>query len=230
MGQSQDSLFSPGTVATSVLLHVLCFGAFAALSCSALKHKPEEIEVMDITVVIDENLDKPPDDLKPDDKPKPPPPAPKPFVKGQRTKRTEPKKPEFVKGQRAVGNGPRTEKKLSEDEIRRLLAMGARPGTRNQVPTDELSRCFSLIKMKFCDIWDRQKPAWSPNLGVAQLQLTFGPGGRVVKSGLVKSSGDAEVDRSILSAARTMGAVAGLTVDFLREHPVVTIDCEVMPE
>ena len=262
--QNGDRLVSPVSLACALLLHAAVLGLFTLLACSPTKKPPENIEIMDLTVVIDENLDKPPDDLKPDkEPPKPPepkppkppepkppkddppkidepkadavvktvdPPPPKPFQKGTRvTRKDDPPKP-FQRGARAVGNGPRTEKKLSQAEIERLLRMGARPGTKNQMPTDELSRCFSLIKMRFCEIWDRQKPSWSPNLRTALLEIRFGPGGKVVQTSLSRSSGDAEVDRSIRSAASAMGTVYGLTADFIREHPVVTIDCEVAPE
>ena len=268
--QSGDDLFSTGTVVASVVLHVAIFGLLAFLTgvSSCRSKKEEDVQLMDITVVLHENLDKPPDDLKPVDKPKPPdPPKPKtqppkppkppdppkqdpkvdavekvvekpkkpekkPFKKGPRVENktppqqpAPPKQPEFKKGPRVTGNGPRTEKKLSPEEIKRLLAMGARAGTKNQVPDNELSLCYSLIKRKFYDVWDQ--PAWSPNLKRAVLNVQFGSGGRVTGYKLVESSGDPQVDNSIRAAAARVQTVPGLTADFLRTHSIVPIAFEV---
>ena len=263
--QSGDDIFSTGTVVASFLLHVAVFGLIACVAGIASRPpKEDNIQIMDLTVVLHENLDKPPDDLKPDDKPKPPKPPPpkkvpkqpdppkppkpdpkvdaltkvvdkpkppekKPFKKGERVEQktppTPPKKPEFTKGQRVTGNGPRTEKKLSPAEIKRRLAMGAKEGTRNQMPDNELSLCYSLIKQKFYDKWDQ--PSWSPNLRRAILDVQFGPGGRITGYKLSQSSGDPQVDNSIRAAAARVSYVPGLTADFLRSHPIVPIAFEV---
>lgn len=260
--QSGDDIFSTGTVVASLLLHVAVFGLIACVAgITTSRPEEEDIQIMDLTVVLHENLDKPPDDLKPDDKPKPPkppkppdppkppkppePPKPdpkvdavekvvekpkkpekKPFKKGERVvNKTPPKQPEFRKGQRVTGNGPRTEKKLSAAEIRRMLAMGAKEGTRNQMPDNELSRCYSLIKQRFYDKWDQ--PAWSPSLRRAILDVQFGPGGRITGYKLSQSSGDPQVDNSIRAAAARVSYVPGLTADFLRTHPVVPLEFEV---
>ena len=138
---------------------------------------------------------------------------------------TPPKQPEFKKGERVAGNGPRTEKKLSAEEIRRRLAMGAKEGTRNQMPDNDLSRCYSLIKQRFYDKWDQ--PAWSPSLKRAILDVQFGPGGRITGYKLRESSGDPQVDNSIRAAAARVSYVPGLTADVLSSHPVVPIAFEV---
>ena len=269
--QSGDDIFSTGTVVASLLLHVAVFGLIACVAGIATRSpKEEDIQIMDLTVVLHENLDKPPDDLKPDDKPKPKPPDPpkpkpkppkppeppkqdpkvdavekvvekpkkpekKPFKRGERVENktppkqpAPPKQPDFKRGQRVTGNGPRTEKKLSAAEIRRMLAMGAKEGTRNQMPDNELSLCYSLIKRKFYDVWDQ--PAWSPNLKRAVLNVQFGSGGRVTGYKLVESSGDPQVDNSIRAAAARVSYVPGLTADFLRTHSVVPIAFEVAAE
>jgi len=277
MQQSGDDMFSTGTVVASLLLHVAVFGLIACVAGIATRRpKEEDIQIMDLTVVLHENLDKPPDDLKPEDKPKPPePPKPKPpkpdppkpdppklpdppkpdpkvdavekivekpkppkkreFKKGERveqktppTPATPPKPREFTRGQRVVANGPRTEKKLSPEEIRRMLSMGAREGTKNQMPDNELSLCYSLIKQRFYDKWEQ--PAWSPNLKRAILNVQFDRGGRVTGYKLVESSGDSQVDNSIRAAAARVRSVPGLTADFLRTHSIVPIAFEVAAE
>ena len=274
--QPDDEIISTGPVVTSLLLHVAFFAALISLaklpSCRSAD-KEEDIKIMDVTVVLHENLDKPPDDLKPDDKPKPPPPPKpnppkpkpvppkppeppkadpkvdavekiaeppkkpekKPFKKGERVENktppkqpAPPKQPEFKKGQRVTGNGPRTEKKLSPEEIKRLLALGAREGTKNQVPDNELSLCYSLIRAKFYGVWDQ--PAWSPNLKRAVLDVQFDRSGRVIGYKLKQSSGDVQVDNSIKAAAARVRSVPGLTADFLQTHPIVPVAFEVAAE
>ena len=95
MGERQnDDIFSTGTVVASVVLHAVLLGLLAMLTgISSCRSKQEDdVQIMDITVVLHENLDKPPDDLKPDDKPKPPPP-PKPNP--PKPKPVPPKKPNY---------------------------------------------------------------------------------------------------------------------------------------
>jgi len=264
--QAEDGLVTSGTVVASLVLHLAVFGilAFVTGISSCRSKKEDDVEIMDITVVLHENLDKPPDDLKPADKPTPPkppdppkppkppkppdPPKPdpkvdavekivekpktpekKPFKKGERVEQktppAPPKKQEFKRGQRVTGNGPRTEKKLSPEEIRKMLAAGAKEGTKNQMPDNELSLCYSLIKQRFYDKWDQ--PAWSPNLKRATLKVQFGPGGKITGYQLSQSSGDPQVDNSIRAAAARVNYVPGLTADFLRSHPIVPIAFEV---
>ena len=272
---TDEGIFSTGSVVASFVLHVAVFALIALIAGVANRPpKEEDVKIMDITVVLHENLDKPPDDLKPDDKPKPPDPPPpkppqpkpppkppdppkpdpkvdavekivekpekkpekkptkKPFQKGERVENKTPPAPpkprEFTKGQRVVANGPRTEKKLSPEEIRRMLLMGAREGTKNQMPDNELSLYYSLLQRRFYDRWDQ--PAWSPNLRRAVLHVQFDRGGRVTGYKLVESSGDPQVDSSIRAAAARVQFVPGLSADFLRTHSIVPIAFEVTAE
>ncbi len=170
-------------------MHVALFVLIGAMGQGSCSRRPAEIEVVEVEVVLHENLDRPPDTLRNDPRPKPPAPPPKPevkkpepppkvdektdavkkvaekpappqkkeFKKGQRVDERkppakEPPKPpkkDFTKGQRVTGNGPRTERRLSEAEIRKLLAMGAKEGTRNVIAPDELSLGYGNIRRTF---------------------------------------------------------------------------------
>lgn len=288
----ESSLLTPFAIVASVALHLGIALFVWFIGRPSFNRKPPAVEIMDMTVVLHQNLDKEPDELKPDDAPKPPPPPkplppPKPkvvekppppkvdakvdaveklvekpkdkpkekpkekpksedpekkpgpeppkkpraFTKGRRVEdapKAKPAKPDFTKGRRVTGGGPRTDRKLSSAEIRRLLAMGAKEGTRNQVPESELSMCLSNIKNKFYDAWDQ--PAWSAGIKPATLMVVFGPGGRVVSARLTVPSGNNDVDASIRQAAARVRQVPGLTAEFLGTYKEVPVIFEVLPQ
>ena len=49
-------------------------------------------------------------------------------------------------------------------------------------------------------------------------------GGRIIGYRIVRSSGDAKVDQSVLAAAKRAGYVAGLSADFLKRYAEITIE------
>lgn len=159
---------------------------------------------------------------------------PKKFVKGKRiTRKNETKKTkeDFAKLQpadRRTGNGRRTDKKMSEAEIKKWLALGAREGTKNQLPDNELARCLGLIKNRFYEVWDQ--PSWTENLKPAVLEIRFGPGGRILGFKVVTGSGDSDVDDSVRRAAARVDSVPGLTAEFLSEYATLQIAFEVTPQ
>ena len=273
--REKSALVSPVSIGASAVLHALVFAVALAAGKGGCSRPPKEIEPVEMTVVLHENLDKPPDTLKNEpkpvmpkkidppkpepkkiepppkvdektdaiekkvDPPKPPPkkvepPKKKEFKKGQRVeeknppKEQPPPKKEFKRGSRVAGNGPRTDRKLSPDEIKRLLAMGAKEGTRNQIAPNEISMCYGNIQRAFREAWDR--PAWRQGLQVAEVQVSFAPGGRVTGTRLVKSSGDAQVDDSIRRAAARVTYVPGLTADFIRRCSPVKVEFELTAE
>ncbi len=114
------------------------------------------------------------------------------------------------------GNG-RTEKRtLSRDEINRLLNLGYKPGTKNQLSQSESQRCISLIYRAFYSKW--QRPAWNDTLKVMELKIGLGLGGTITSYKLVKSSGDPAADRTVLNAASQVRSVSGLSAEFIRQH------------
>ena len=90
-------------------------------------------------------------------------------------------------------------------------------GAKNQLAANEESRCASLvakaIKRRWVDDFH-----WTEGLKPVVLALTFGPGGTLKSYKLEESSGDAQVDRSALAAAKATGYIAGLSPDFVRKY------------
>ena len=179
--------------------------------------------------------------------PKKKPPKEKPKAKPKEEKPKEPEKPkktaaelrkerlEKMRSSATKDTTPRvkspapsgTGKKLDKD-WQKLLNQGYKPGETTQLAASEEQRCVSLIRKAFHDKWEQ--PAWTSSMRMMFLEVTFGPGGKVVGYRLVQSSGDAKADRSVISAASRVGAVAGLSSDFLAKNKTVRIDFKVTPQ
>ena len=149
-------------------------------------------------------------------------------------KKEKPKKKEFKRGKiirppkvnppmkLPPGKGTSRDKPLSQAEIMKALAAGAKFGASNQLAANEEQRCISLISRRFYECWTDFN--WSENLRPVHLLVRFGAGGRITGYRVVQSSGDAKVDQSVLAAAKRAGYVAGLSADFLKKYPEITIE------
>ena len=261
-------------------LHVVAF--FVLWVAAKIIYRPPKVIIpIDMTVVVDENLDKPPDDEKPTpapkepEPPKPEPPKPEPKVeepppklddkldavvkepeKKKQEKKKEEKKKEFVKGKlvkqdpkkkkdeekkkeskfvkgelkkadparRKPANGPRTDKKMSQAEIAKWLALGARPGTTNQLAPNEESRCIGVIANAIQREWARETFNWNASLAPIQVSLRLGAGGRVLGFSILKGSGDAAVDRTAQNALSRVKSILGLSADFIASFPELAVE------
>ena len=176
----------------------------------------------------------------PDPIPMPPPPKPetKPEIKPEKPKpekkleaskpekKPEKKKPVIKIGERVgpLTQGKKdktkaaTQKAPSPEEIRRLLAAGAKPGNKNQIPANEASRCYGLISRAFKDACDRYGLEPPPTGRDPVLTVTFGPGGTIRSITLKQSSGDRAWDASALQACRQVRTVEGLSDSFLKSQ------------
>jgi TonB family protein len=154
-----------------------------------------------------------PEPIVPEPEPEPPKPPPKPPRK----------RPEIVKGPRVVRNQPQSPPKprLSQEEIDRLLADGAKPSDTTSVPGED-ARCEALIFKQFYEAW--QQPSFEAAAGrEALLIVSFSDNGTVTNYRLAKKSGSDLLDRSVLAAARSVPRVFGLTTAFVASHREVTI-------
>ena len=148
-------------------------------------------------------------------------------------KKAEPKKKEFKKSEikkpkkiqppvkLPAGKGTSRDKPLSQAEIMKALAAGAKFGASNQLAANEEQRCVSLISRRFYECWTDFN--WSENLRPVLLTVRFGGGGKILVYRIVQSSGDAKVDQSVLAAAKRADHVSGLSAEFLQKYPEVTI-------
>lgn len=119
------------------------------------------------------------------------------------------------------GKGTSRDKPLSQADIMKALAAGAKFGATNQLPESEEQRCVSLISRRFYECWTDFN--WSENLRPVLLSVRFGAAGKILGYRIVQSSGDAKVDQSVLAAAKRANQVSGLSAEFLKKYPEITI-------
>jgi len=212
---------------------VACIHIAVVLICASwagwhrlFRKKPELVVpiefVVDVTPpmpVVEDILphlpeEKPRDIPEPDAKPRPrPKPKPKPrpkIEKGRKIKRAPKKK---------------STPKLSAEEIRKLLAAGAKPSDHTSVP-DEDARCLSIIRERLYSAW-AQPSSEAVGNSVAVLFLRLSRNGDVLKTGLDKHSGNTQLDDSVLAAGKSVRHISGLTAAFLKRYPTVTISFRV---
>ena len=175
--------------------------------------KPPE-KLPDPKDVIPIEQKKPPE-KKPEKKEPEKKPEPTPFKKGERVTRTDPKQEDFSKL-------PPVEKALTPAEIKKLLDAGAKPGPRNQVPPNEASRCFSLIKQALYDVW--VQPGAGGGNPTAMLEIRLDATGHIASYRITRTSGNAHFDETILKAAANCPPIRGLSLSFLKQYERLTIE------
>jgi len=285
--RGKPSVLGVRSIGLAVVGHVVAFLLLYAFAMLHLRPK-EAVIPIDLTVVVNENLDgeenEPPPLSKPEPAPEPPkqpepPPPPPPKVEEQveaveqvpekkpeppkeekkpdppkEEKKPDPPKPEKTKEQlmqerlermrqsaktvktpvkievknKPSGNGKTEKQNMTQAEIEKLLNQGYKPGTTTQLAADENQRCISLIREAFYARWNR--PPWTSELKEMLLEVKFDMNGRVKGYRLTKSSGDAKADATVTQAASLVHMVSGLSTDFLRANPQITIRFKVTPQ
>ncbi len=119
------------------------------------------------------------------------------------------------------GKGTAADKPLSPEEFMRRMNEGYRIGSRNQLAASEEQRCMSLITQAIRRECEQDSFKWHQGLAAVQVEMSFGAGGRIVGYKLLKGSGDAAVDRLVMSAIGRLGSVPGLSSAFLQQFPPV---------
>ncbi|MDO5462775.1 MAG: hypothetical protein Q4F99_04765 [bacterium] len=112
-----------------------------------------------------------------------------------------------------------TQKKLSEDEIAKLLAAGAKSGNKNQIPKNEASRVAGLIQKAFTQACNEAgiEPIGGHRAPI--LKVTFKKGrnpGAIASISLKQSSGNQTHDQRVLGACRGVRSIGGISETFLK--------------
>ncbi len=160
------------------------------------------------------------------------------FLKNAKLVKKQPPKtpPDFRKNAKLVkapkmretGKATAADKPMSQEEFKKYMMQGYKIGARNQLAANEESRCVSLVAAALKRNW-RDDFHWTESLVSVYLEITFGAGGRLKSYRIVRSSGDAQVDRSVLAAVRATGSVAGLSPDFVRKYSSTPFVLEMKP-
>lgn len=164
--------------------------------------------------------EKPKDSPKPPDKPKEKPPEkpkPKPIKIGQRVGPVTTGKKEATK--------PPTQQAMRPEEIRKLLAAGARAGNRNQIPASEDARCKGIIIRRFQEAC--RAYGLEPSDRKLELSFRLDARGRVSQLRINASSGNRAWDDAVLQACRTVRVIDALSRSWLEANPENTINLRV---
>ncbi|MFO7936100.1 MAG: TonB family protein [Kiritimatiellia bacterium] len=186
---------------------------------------PENLPPVKDAVVTRKKPPEPEQKKKPEPKPRPKPvkkkkPVKKTFKKGKRIIKKP--KTDFTKLKRATVTKT-ADKPMSRDEIRKALQAGARPGNRNSVTENEVSRCISLVRRAMYDSWIQPGSA-EAGPRPAQLSIRLDSAGRIVSYRIHKSSGSDYFDQSVLKAAARVRQIRGLSSGFLKQYETLTIE------
>lgn len=277
----RPKVVSAGNLVVALVLHVAAFAGFWAFAWLHGFLEPKETVVpIDLTVIVNENLDgkeneppplKNPEPPKPKPKPKPKPqpkPKPKPapavqpkplerivtnvVAKAEAKKPEAQKKPEEppqtkkdeapkksakelreermrrmresavkntkpvaieVKNAKASGDGKTARQTMSRAEIERLLGMGYKPGTENQLAASEMQLGVSLVQMALNEKWDQLAPKVGRD-GTVLLSCRFNSAGGLTGAKIVRSCGDPLSDGAALSVAQRVTSIRGLPEGF----------------
>ena len=114
-------------------------------------------------------------------------------------------------------------KTLSEAEIRKALQMGARNSITNQISQTEIERCVSLVRDALYQAW-KQPSVSEAGCQPAHLEICLDLSGRITSYQIVKSSGDAIFDQSVVKAALNTETIRGLSEEFLKQFERLTIE------
>ncbi len=161
-----------------------------------------------------------------------PPPKPEikkvPVVKSEKIKilKKEAEKPpkEIIKLPKDVKTVKFSGPQLSPQEIARLLNLGATVSDHTSIPSEN-ERCLRSIKETLYAAWVRPSSEYKTGRS-AEIEITLGASGAVLRHRLVKSSGNPVLDNSVLAAAAATPMFSHLTSGFLREYSTVKIDFE----
>ena len=156
---------------------------------------------------------------KPKPKPKPKPePEPKPKPKPPR-KRIKVSRDKIV---RRLDGKPQP-KRLSDEEIRRRLAMGAKAGNHDSpLPGDE-ALGFELVRQAMYKAWN-QPSREEVGDAIVGVTLRIDQSGRLVSKRIHKPSGSPVMDRSVTLALQAVTRIDGLNSRFLKRHEIITVN------
>lgn len=114
------------------------------------------------------------------------------------------------------GNGRTAKQTMTEAQIRDLLNKGYTPGSKTQLATSTMQLCLSRIQMAINARWSQVNPRIGAE-GYVLIAVRFNSAGQMVNCRLSESCGDKTSDSAALTVVRSVGPIAGLEKEFLRE-------------
>ena len=114
-------------------------------------------------------------------------------------------------------NGKTGRKTLSDAEIAKMLAAGAKAGAVESIPNNELEQCLYMLKRAIDAQWSRLSPQIG-RTGTVNIAIRFNAAGAIASSSISRSCGDPVTDAAALKVVRSVGVVRGLTRDFIAKY------------
>lgn len=201
--------------------------------------EPEKVEVKPNVEAVEKVVEKKkPEkvDLKKNAKLVKKPPKPQPPQKSLKdTAKLTPAKPlerppdlKIPDNMKKFGKGTAHDKPLPNIDMKKMLDQGYRYGAKNQIATSEEQRCVSLIKQAILREWNKESFKWYNGLKPIEVEFHLGSGGVVQNFKIRSGSGDADVDRTAVSALNRLKGqkIYGLTAQFLEQFPELAIVME----
>ncbi len=126
------------------------------------------------------------------------------------------------------GKGTAADKPLPSIDMKKLLEQGYRYGARNQIAQNEAQLCVSMIQKAILHEWDKESFKWYSGLKPIEVEFHLGSGGVVQNFKIKSGSGDADVDRTAISALNRLRGqkIPGLTAQFIEQFPQLAIVME----
>lgn len=195
------------------------------------KKRKEIITFVDLTIPMPE-IPSPTPEVKSPEPPKPAPEPPKP-----KTDIPEPeKKPKHVvqKSEKKVKRPPPPKPKtpqLSQEEIRKLLAAGAKISDRLSVPTDEFPAAwyYALVRQTMYDAWSQPSSLAGRSGLTAEVTIRVQRDGRILSREMTRSSGNPVMDDSVMKAVQAVTQLRPLPPQFPGASHEITIEFELTP-
>jgi len=118
-----------------------------------------------------------------------------------------------------------TRKSISSDEIKRLLAQGAKPGDYTSIPDDD-TRCLEIVRQVLFRAW-RQPGAEEIGYHVPEIRIWLDSDGRILKWKLVTESESPVHDASVIEAVSSVRRIDGLSTAFLERNRSILVSFKV---
>lgn len=189
------------------------------------RRQRKDYVVIDLTLALPEipasaveaaRAQKPPE--PPKDIPEEPKPKPKPQIEKstKRITRPEPK--------------PR-QPQLTPEEIRRLLAAGARISDRTSLPDGEFPFAwyYALVRQAMYEAWNQPGAGAVPAGTTAEVLIRVEKDGTITSRKLTRSSGNAVMDESVMRAVQSVAKLRPLPPQFAGGSKEITIEFQLAP-
>lgn len=216
---------------TSTIVHgIVLLAAIVApliFNWRTQRKKKEIVQFVEFTVALPENpAVKPVNEIRAPEPPKPKPEAPENDIPEPEKKA----KPKIEKSTKKIKRDPPKPKTppLSEAEIRKLLAQGAKISDKTSIPTGDalLSWYYAVVRQTMYDAWEQPSGLGGMAGLTAEMEIRVSRDGTITRRRMTRPSGNAVMDESVKRAVDAVTRLKPLPAEFTGEYRDITIEFE----